>query len=187
MFQYLLSLLKRKNRIVIAGMKYTSANSGDNADLPLAIRLMNPKDPSSLLRPSATLPNESSCSRDCLISLEYASSDWLIQSGEGNIDLLTTQDGDSCEGDFNQAAFDEGINIAWDYAALDEQKPLFIPYRWTFEYPLPKADFDTIVADKRNSIQVETFGGVLKEMFIWSLKYIATEPLAQFECIEANV
>jgi len=119
--------------------------------------------------------------------LEYAGTEWLIQSGEGNLDLISIQDGDSCEGDFNGMYFDEGGNINWDYAALDEQKPLFKPFRWKFDIPLPKADFDTIVADKRNTIEVETFGGVLKEMFIWSLKYIAERPLAEFECIEANI
>ena len=113
--------------------------------------------------------------------------EWKMQNGEGNINLVSIQDGDSCEGDFDGGYFDDGGNIFVDYSALSESVPLFNPYIWSFEYPLTKAEFDTIRNNKNKSIEVETFDGVMKEMFILSLEYRATEPLGIFECIEANV
>ena len=172
---------KLDDDMFIISLNRSVDGSSDPTDLDKAEKDENFSGISGLLFPEDTYNLRLSAGRNFLrwgniVStglLEYAGSEWLIQSGEGNLDLISIQDGDSCEGDFNGGYFDEGGNIEWDYAALDEQKPLFKPLMWSFNTPLSKADFDTIVADKRNTIKVETFGGVLKEMFIWSLKYIA--------------
>jgi len=107
--------------------------------------------------------------------------------GDGNIELDTTKYDENCQEDYSAQSLAENDSIAWNDSNAANITPIWLPERYTFEYPLTYDEFKTIKANPYGYIEFYKFADDIKYGFITSMEYKLKTGMAKFELIKANV
>ena len=110
----------------------------------------------------------------------------LFQQGEGNFDMDSTMNANSCDGDFTGANLVEDADIAWDNANIRTSDPVWLPEVYEFDYDLSHTEFKTILANPERSIEFSDNSITFQKGFILELTYKIATGKTHFVLLKAN-
>lgn len=120
--------------------------------------------------------------------IQYTTEKWYFGGGEGNYDMVSDLNS-SERGDYNNNPIGEGVDIRWDYNGPtfdDDTRPIMKPVIWKFEdQPLKKSEWDTLVANRKKSIEISTTNIDHFSVFMEVVEWSPYKGKANFETHEA--
>ena len=107
--------------------------------------------------------------------------------GDGNTLLTTTKYNEGCQEDYSAQALSEDDSIVWNNTYAANISPIWLPEKYTFEYPLTYDQFKIIKANPYGYIEFYKFSDDVKAGYIMSMEYKMKTGMTKFELIKANV
>lgn len=122
------------------------------------------------------------------VALQKIQGDIRFVHGEGNTLFSCAKDliayVEQCYEDYNGVALYENQDIAWNDANAANISPIYLPEKYTFEYPLTHAEFNTIKNNPYGYIEFYKFSDDIKQGYILSMEYKMKTGLTNFELIK---